>query len=73
MSAGTLALEIAGALLVGAGVALQFADLFAARAAAHLRLPAAERFLRSRIVQLAGGFALVAAGISAISAAAGTP
>lgn len=66
-----LALQLAGTLLVGAGVALQFANLYADSLASRLGMPRAAAFLRSRVVQIVVGFVLVAAGVRAISAAAG--
>lgn len=63
--------QLLGTVLVGAGVALQFANLYADRAGALTGLPWVRTLLRSRLVQLGGGFALVAFGIMAITHGAG--
>lgn len=57
---------LAGALLIGAGVALQFVPLYRARLGALFgRLPWL-RIVEWRVVQMAAGFGLVALGIDCL-------
>ncbi len=63
--------QFLGVGMVGAGVALQFANLYAEKSVVRRAHPVVRGLLRSRLFQLGGGFAFVALGIMAITHGAG--
>jgi hypothetical protein len=60
---GGIFLDILGAVLIGVGVALQFANMFCDQLPDGSSAKTIRLLLKSRIFQLVGGFALVAGGI----------
>ena len=63
MGTGGIFLDILGAVLIGVGVALQFANMFCDHLPDGSSVKTIRLLLKSRVFQLVGGFALVAGGI----------
>ena len=59
--------NLTGTVLIGGGVALQFANNFSGRLSEAIRSRLVLALLNSRVFQLFGGLALIALGILALS------
>ncbi len=72
MNPEALLWNLTGAVLIGGGVALQFANIFSDRLSETVRSRLVMALLNSRVFQLFGGLALIALGILALSQGKGT-
>jgi putative Ca2+/H+ antiporter (TMEM165/GDT1 family) len=66
MDPDALLWDLIGAVFIGAGVALQFANIFGDRLSKKLDNRLISVLLNSRLFQLFGGLALIALGILAV-------